>query len=198
MTVVAQVRNLAPPSSLPKQIPRQPHGVPLPPFNAQILPWAYASTPANLPSGYSADWSVWGSWMRWQGLPGDQAWLIEHAFGFLGQPKPLAYDLWTVIFTAGGLYFLLDFSEPDYIRLNCYGADTKWGDIVDGSAHIAQGFSPYRPGGYAQKCVYSCLFRQELMYEGRNRWIEQQERGGKPHPRLLITPEEMRVILLRL
>jgi len=59
--------------------------------------------------------------LRRQGTPSDRAWLLEHAFHFLGQPKSILHrdpgNGDEVLFRTGGLHFLLGDDGEDVSSL---------------------------------------------------------------------------------
>ncbi|KIM83834.1 hypothetical protein PILCRDRAFT_87817 [Piloderma croceum F 1598] len=66
--------------------------------------------------GWSMDWPEWWYWNDWLGFPGDQAWLLEEAFGYLEQPTPLAFKKFRQTFLrAGGLYLIMDCEDDDIL-----------------------------------------------------------------------------------
>ena len=143
---------------------------------------------------WSDDWSKWKLWNSWQGLPGDRAWHLEHVHHILGRPEPLLYHVneEAFIFRAGGLYFLWWAQEDD--RLEVFDVpDVSLAEIVDllqeQDWHRIRDLMP--AGAQVQVASEEMMqhYARQLDWEldtvGRNRWIEQKERGGVPPPYLI-------------
>jgi hypothetical protein len=101
------------------------------------------------------------------------------------------------IFRAGGLYFLWRaeeddeylevFDEPDVSLAQIVGllCEDDWHSIQDVTPVGAQGEVAWE----VMMQHYSRQFEWELNTVGRNRWIEQQERGGVPPSAYLVVPD---------
>jgi hypothetical protein len=150
----------------------------------------------------TSDWSDWSGWNEWLGsFPGNSAWLLEHAYGFLGEPHPLAFDYRSrqVVVRAGGLYILMDYDNDLGHSVCSFPSDMDPREIVlnppsayYGSANESlEGTleAPKSQGAYLEGLRYECMMRKE-MRGGRNRWVEQMQRGGQPHENLLVMVEE--------
>jgi hypothetical protein len=153
-----------------------------------------AKTGARIPPTWSNDWSNLGPrhMLRWQGTPGDRAWFLEHAFHFLGRPEPILYrdpekgDL--VLFRAGGLHFILgDDGEED---IHVYSDGLTLPDILGHESMMwpnkVQNINWTADREHGQ---FELLLRGEATTKGRNRWIEQKERGGSPPVSYLTVPQ---------
>jgi hypothetical protein len=130
--------------------------------------------------------------LRWQGTPGDRAWLLEHAFHFLGRPEPILYrdpgkgD--EVLFRAGGLHFLLGDDGEDDIFV--YGAELTLSDILgNGSMMWPEKVRDLNWTVDREWGQFELLLRGEARTKGRNRWIEQKKRGGSPPVSYLKVPQ---------
>ena len=147
---------------------------------------------------WSNDWSKWKLWNSWQGLPDDRAWHLEHVHHILGRPEPLLYHVKddAFIFRAGGLYFLWWAEEDDHLEVfdelevslaQIVGllCEQDWHSIQDVTPAGAQ----EEVASEEMMQHYSRQFRWELHTVGRNRWIEQQERGGVPPSAYLVMPD---------
>lgn len=181
----------------PERVLQDPASELRPSFTYAVEPWANRILGKEaVPTGYSNDWPAWEDWLDWQGLPGDRAWLISHAYGYLGRPTPLAYSVCEIFgsskvyFQAGGLYFLLDLSASEEPTLDCYDASVQWSNIVEGSVAPSHQMFPHL-SAYREARWYRYFVFDELKVNGRNRWIEQKERGGRPPAQLLRTREEL-------
>ncbi|KAJ7163897.1 hypothetical protein C8R43DRAFT_989117 [Mycena crocata] len=147
--------------------------------------------------GWSRDW-VSGypgylDWDMWQGAPSDFAWRLEHVFGFPGPVFPQAYaeddvyDCQYLLFRSGNRYFVFTVDPDRGLRSWPLGES---------------GFSVYsaEPQPYTRRTANTVCSMYKVMRSRerhgtttsgrpRNRWIEQAERGGRPHKNLLITVE---------
>ncbi|KAJ7163907.1 hypothetical protein C8R43DRAFT_989131 [Mycena crocata] len=136
-------------------------------------------------SGYPGylDWDVW------QGAPCDFAWFLEHTYGFPGPVFPQAYaeddiyDCQYLLFRSGNRYFVFA-SDPDR-GLRSWPLGT-----TDFSLSSSQPQSHACLTARTAGVMYRTMVSNEIDGESgrtRNRWIEQAERGGRPHRNLLIT-----------
>nr|GAT54747.1 predicted protein [Mycena chlorophos] len=130
------------------------------------------------------DWSEYSRVWAWQGLPGDYAWLIKHAFGFPGRVVPQFFredgdQIDIVVFRIGPRYFR--FARGD-------------------DSHFQTWPLSEHPGRYGPRFLEHLAARQittrrtaitalHAYYRGRseelharepplNRWDELKERGG--------------------
>jgi hypothetical protein len=128
-------------------------------------------------------------WNSWQGLPDDRAWHLEHVHHIFCQPEPLPYHVIdeAFIFRASGLYFLWWAEEDEHLQVfdspevslaQVIGLlyEDDWHSIRDVTLVGAQ----EEVASEEMKQHYSRQLSWELDTVGRNRWIEQQERGGMP------------------
>ncbi|KIM72583.1 hypothetical protein PILCRDRAFT_739740 [Piloderma croceum F 1598] len=153
-----------------------------------------AETGARIPPTWSNDWSNLGPrhMLRWQGTPGDRAWFLEHAFHFLGRPEPILYrdpergDL--VLFQAGGLHFILgDDGEED---IHVYSDGLTLPDILGHESMMwPNTVKDVNWTADRERGQFELLLRGEARTKGRNRWIEQKERGGSPPVSYLTVPQ---------
>ncbi|KAF7307573.1 F-box domain-containing protein [Mycena indigotica] len=121
----------------------------------------------------------WAQVYRWIGHSGDFAWSIEHEYGFPGEALPQAYtprehsaDTPCTLFRIGNRYLVED--EDGFIR--------SWPNNVDHGfvVHAADIEEPIRPTTETEDSVFWKSFRLDWQSHKprRNRWAEQQERGG--------------------
>ncbi|KAJ6492781.1 hypothetical protein C8R47DRAFT_422000 [Mycena vitilis] len=129
------------------------------------------------------------NWDAWQGNLGDNAWCLNHAFGFPILPIPQAHALYRddddtiyVIVRSGNRYLAWNQDFAGHLR--------SFETPLPQPLHSDSGqLQPYmRPTAFTEVLLQETLFRQEY-YEsgGRNRWIEHEERGGHPHKNLVDT-----------
>ncbi|KAJ7613757.1 hypothetical protein DFH06DRAFT_1369375 [Mycena polygramma] len=149
------------------------HLTPPPPFghlrpdHTLVSRWSQDTLGLELP--WRTDWfSMYWRWELWQGNPGDIAWVIENTYGFPTSIVPQAYghppynDDVDVLFRSGHRYLVYAINEVD--RLKSFPLPLPPQTV-------------FRPGS-----------RDEFHYnEGKNRWRELSERGGRPHKNLLDT-----------
>ncbi|KAJ7703914.1 hypothetical protein B0H17DRAFT_39004 [Mycena rosella] len=122
-------------------------------------------------------------WDRWQGVLGDYAWLLEHAHGFPASPVPQAHaddsntDETYVLVRSGNRYL----TRGTWVRSFPLGPlPTPLGMI------FGQEQPCLRPTAYTEASIYDAMwYREYRTTGGRNRWVEQQERGGRPHENLV-------------
>jgi hypothetical protein len=140
-------------------------------------------TKADLPQGWTNNWSEWDLWGEWQGLPGDEAWMLEHRDRFYGRPTPLAHnDKDILCVRAGGLHFLTFSSGGLRIFLPTSPLLNNFPDVQH-SATQPQEDSRYTAGLETRR--FQLLWKIENGEMGRNRWVEQKQRGGFPTSVLL-------------
>lgn len=144
---------------------------------------------------WSTDWNPgYYDCDAWQGILGDLAWRVEHAYGFPGHIIPQAYmydeycDSQRLLFRLGNRYFVYSAdAEPDE-RLRSWpvfpSARNRF--FLPSEAELE---SYTRGSALTDSDMYKSMFMGELQEtEWRNRWIEQAERGGQPHQNLLLKP----------
>ncbi|KAJ7490738.1 hypothetical protein FB451DRAFT_1552360 [Mycena latifolia] len=139
---------------------------------------------------WSTDWfSGYWDWDLWQGALADLAWRVEHQYGFPGPAIPQAYmddlnnDLQHLLFRSGNRYFLFTLGSEPELR--------SWPDAPPPRAFIISEAQPEystRRTAITEGNIYRGMHNHEMMTVRRNRWIEQAERGGQPHPNLLFMP----------
>ncbi|KAJ7108070.1 hypothetical protein C8R43DRAFT_1243587 [Mycena crocata] len=125
-------------------------------------------------------------WDQWQGNLGDTAWLLHHAYGFPGTVIPQAHtegwdaDNAYVLLRTGNRYLLFNqkFGEP----LGSFPLTLAHPPSVRYAEHQPC----LRPTAYTEMLINQRLFAEEFQGRGgRNRWVEQQGRGGRPHKNLV-------------
>lgn len=169
---------------------------PLPPFKAAAVPWAAQPSIWDLDptiprrDDFCDDWPKWKDWYKWQGLPGDDAWFLERCYGIRGRPRPLAVRKasGTVIFEAGGTYFIQYRGEGNEI-LSEYHADALLTDVFTTTSTLFSRAPPLLDVWAIPLRAYNRYERnllRENKFEQRNRWVEQEERGGRPPTTLLV------------
>ncbi|KAJ6590932.1 hypothetical protein DFH09DRAFT_190435 [Mycena vulgaris] len=138
------------------------------------------------PPGYHTDeFTGYMEWDMWQGAPNDLAWALEHAYGFPGPVHPQAYaddDEWAgqhLLFRSGQRYFAFTAQSEPNLRSWPLTPPRRFFAIGD-----AQPESMVRPTAKTEGAMYRGMLSLEIS-SGRNRWIEQAERGGRPHKNLL-------------
>src|ERR1700734_3822808 len=82
---------------------------------SQLTKAWYRIPDADVPPGWTNDWSDWNRRWAWQGLPGDSAWILEHSLHFLGRPEPLLRTRWATLFRAGGLHFIRNLEDDVFV-----------------------------------------------------------------------------------
>ncbi|KAK7017344.1 hypothetical protein R3P38DRAFT_2716808 [Favolaschia claudopus] len=133
---------------------------------------------------------------EWEGVLCDLAWKVEHAYGFSGSIVPQAwlYNKWHLVqrllFRLGDRYLV-------------YTADAPHGSGMELMSYPVYPSNRNRffdeCDAETERCTRLTATTEAEMYqrlcdietsEGaqRNRWAEQAERGGRPHPNLLVIP----------
>ncbi|KAJ7718923.1 hypothetical protein B0H16DRAFT_1608047 [Mycena metata] len=112
---------------------------------------------------------LYWDWDMWQGNLGDNAWLLSHGFGFLLPPIPQAHAFNE---DEDKPYVLLPFQLPLPRPLH---------------SRMAERHQYLRPTAFTEILVQNSMFGREHKMRRRNRWQEQQARGGQPHENLLDT-----------
>lgn len=144
------------------------------------------------------DWWSNPYWAQWTGFTGDLSWAIEHVFGFLGRVYPLAvhsqHD--TFLIKAGGRHFLF---KPNQFNLWTFDINASPLDILRGEDEDDFA-NPHHGSELVDHYSYDAFFQTDDFLEqvckeqessGRNRWVEQKARGGRPHERLLKRVERL-------
>jgi hypothetical protein len=137
------------------------------------------------------DWTRSTVWNHWQKFPGDLGWQIEHSFGFLGQICLLA-TTWEgkMFFKAGGRYFIWDAGEQELeegLKTFDGGSNVDPLNILRDEYINAHWLGNLNQAAELEAQVFEEMWAGENR-RGRNRWVEQQGRGGRPHESLLRMP----------
>lgn len=180
---------------LPIQLPRRPGLTTAVPYDSSPELAESLRSKYSLPNDvetkrWLTDWLEWHWWDLWQGNIGDHAWLVEHAFGYLGQPKLIAFNQrWPeILFEIGGLYFIMDHGN-DYMLIS-FRHGTLIEDIIDEESYrlrtVSQTTWQGRITAFMEREMFNYFWREENEVMGRNRYVEQKERGGRP-PAILLT-----------
>ncbi|KAJ6578650.1 hypothetical protein DFH09DRAFT_1310634 [Mycena vulgaris] len=128
---------------------------------------------------------MYTDWDMWQGALGDKAWLLDHAHGFPSPPIPQAHaEDWGT----DQIYVLLRSGN----RYLANGYPLRSFSLGQFPAPLGIGFSEEQPclmpTAYTDPNIFHTMWYQEYRGNGgQNRWIEQQERGGRPHENLVDT-----------
>jgi hypothetical protein len=154
---------------------------------AQLTSAWYRIPDADVPPGWSNDWGNWHLRWEWQGLPGDTAWRLEHSLHFLGRPEPLLKTDEVTLFRAGGLHFILNDEDDFFVIDNKLSLDDILANLRAGGQPIGSPGKDRSESGQNEAIQFFQIWDWEREH-GRNRWAEQQDRGGKPHPFLLSGP----------
>jgi hypothetical protein len=129
---------------------------------------------------------------RWQGVLCDFAWIVEHAYGFPGRIIPQAYmfdddyHCQNLLFRLGNRYLVHNTDSDQRLRSwPVFPSNrNRYFDIV-----LAQFESYTCLPAITEARMYTHMIWNEMNAKSRrNRWIEQAERGGRPHENLLIMP----------
>ncbi|KAJ7038950.1 hypothetical protein C8F04DRAFT_1392752 [Mycena alexandri] len=129
---------------------------------------------------------MYWDWDMWQGNLGDTAWLLSHAFGFplLPIPQAHAYD------DEADMPYVLVRSGERHLLLTHYRNPIQSFPLpLPRPLHsrLAERHQYLRPTAYTEILVQRSMFAADHRTSCRNRWREQQERGGRPHKNLLDT-----------
>lgn len=137
----------------------------------------------DIPPEWTDVWSYYLELDRWQGFPGDKAWLLEHKWNILGQPELLLYNELAILFRAGGLYYLWG---ENYLNIFVFQANVTLPDILEALREDREGdlLISTRPldHNYCAELM-SDNYTVGLILEseqGRDRGKEQSDRGGYP------------------
>ncbi|KAJ7760687.1 hypothetical protein DFH07DRAFT_957522 [Mycena maculata] len=145
---------------------------------------------------WRTDWepvytSGYWDWDQWQGVSCDWAWILEHAYGFPGRVLPQAYEddriygLQRVLLRLGNRYLTYTIqTEHDKLRSWPVVPMTRqrYFHINDSQPEL-----PTCKTAMTEGTFYKAMFTREMQETpGKNRWIEQAERGGRPHANLLV------------
>jgi hypothetical protein len=146
----------------------------------------YQIPDADIPSGWSNDWENWWRRWAWQDLPqpGDLSWRLKHSLRFLGQPEPLLYTREVTFLQAGGLYFFWNFEDQLFVINNQLSLDAILENLKGNRQPIASPGKDRSETRQNEVIQFHHIWDSEKE-DGRNRWMELQERGGKPYPFLL-------------
>ncbi|KAJ7038935.1 hypothetical protein C8F04DRAFT_331720 [Mycena alexandri] len=131
--------------------------------------------------------NMYWDWDMWQGNLGDNAWLLTHAFGFPVLPIPQAHvhdndvDETYIILRSGDRYLLFTqaFGKPIRSFELPIPRPLRSG--------LAAPHQYLRPTAHTECMVNHAMFCRDHTATRRNRWLEQQERGGRPHKNLVDT-----------
>ncbi|KAJ7748074.1 hypothetical protein B0H16DRAFT_911000 [Mycena metata] len=129
---------------------------------------------------------LYWDWDMWQGNLGDTAWFLSHAFGFPLPPIPQAHafdddeDKPYVLLRSGERHLLFTL-YLDPIRSFELPLPRPL------HSRMAERHQYLRPTAFTEILVQRSMFNREHKMSRRNRWREQQERGGQPHNNLLDT-----------
>ncbi|KAF7307571.1 F-box domain-containing protein [Mycena indigotica] len=128
---------------------------------------------------WTNEWYEDRNWVnphQWCGHPGDLAWMMEHSYGFPGEVLPQAYTPRDEAYTPCTLFRIGD----RYLAEDSDGFIVSWSNAVDHGFHVpaAQVELPLCPTARTDDEVFTKSFVVEREDRKRNRWIEQQERGG--------------------
>ncbi|KAJ6578629.1 hypothetical protein DFH09DRAFT_1276133 [Mycena vulgaris] len=132
-------------------------------------------------------YGIYTDWDMWQGALGDNAWLLDHAHGFPAPPIPQAHaedgetDQNCVLLRSGNRYLANGYPLRSFALGQLPG--------THGLGLYAAEQPCLRPTAYTDASIFHRMWYQEYRGNGgRNRWIEQQERGGgRPHGNLVDT-----------
>jgi hypothetical protein len=158
---------------------------------SQLTSGWYRIPDVDVPPGWANDWQKWRMRWAWQGRPwpSDLGWRLEHSLHFVGQPEPLLYTNQVTFFRAGGLYFFWDIEDNLCVVHNKLSLDAILADLRGDGQQIMQQWRDRSETGQNEVIQFQQIWRREREgtpdRAGRNRWAEQQERGGKPHSFLL-------------
>lgn len=123
-----------------------------------------------LPYPWRTNWDHYEECSEWQGFAGDFSWLLEHLYGFLGDPKLIAHGYDRVLFRAGGLYFCLNTELG--ITLVVFDLEVTLADISQIYLHEM----PTTHCRYAGRSM-GTSYQQRCAY--RNCWVQQTRPGGR-------------------
>jgi hypothetical protein len=162
------------------------------PYDASVTKgWKYDNlSEVDLAPHWDIEWCYSVLWNEWQSFPGDGSWLLEHAFGPIGQVRPLAFGPHgDALLRAGGLHFVMNFGAPveDVAKLYVFPASAQPRQVL-GAQVASIGEVPPRETAFLERNKFNAMWQKEVNTLGRNRWIEQKMRGGRPPPNLLIMP----------
>ncbi|KAJ7510506.1 hypothetical protein B0H11DRAFT_1191852 [Mycena galericulata] len=135
------------------------------------------------------DFAAYGyyNWDMWQGLTTDFAWRLEHAYGLPGPVIPQAYAddeiriLQHNLIRLGNRYMVFTPNSDNEVRSWSLNASMGHLDISNAEPESYTSRTALTEGG-----MYGRMLRGEIYGKGRNRWIEQAARGGRPHENTLL------------
>ncbi|KAJ7447308.1 hypothetical protein B0H11DRAFT_2248371 [Mycena galericulata] len=188
---------LLPLNSIPLELratPRPPFGEPEP-DPTLISHWSQddlgldsRTWKKNWLSGFDSYWR----WYTWQGERGDTAWLLQHAYGFPTSFIPQAFardtdfDDLHVLVRTGNCYLVFNHGDSEDV-VQSFPLDHLLGNLDPNRIHGSRQRC-ICPTAYTIRDVHVGMFSTEFhRRKGRNRWIEQQQRGGRPHNNLVNT-----------
>ncbi|KAK7055941.1 hypothetical protein R3P38DRAFT_2498831 [Favolaschia claudopus] len=131
---------------------------------------------------------------EWEGLLCDLAWKVEHAYGFAGRIIPQAWiddeyhPAQRLLFRIGNRYLVYTAeaahnSGMELMSWPVYPSNrNRLFNVCDAETERYT-----RLTATTEAEMYRRLILTEMDAE-RNRWAEQAERGGRPHPNLLVPP----------
>ncbi|KAJ7108058.1 hypothetical protein C8R43DRAFT_1044313 [Mycena crocata] len=161
------------------------------PDEAIVSDWSQDDLGVDV-SVWRTDWlsgTCW-DWDQLQGNLGDTAWLLDHAYGFPAiVPQAYATEPYTgdveIIIRSGRRYLVYTKDATSSVR-SCQSGPLPPHFRPSHAEGDPQ--SCLRPTAYTVRDVHLGMFVEEFHSQaGRNRWAEQQERGGRPHKNLLDT-----------
>ncbi|KAJ7811556.1 hypothetical protein B0H14DRAFT_2859898 [Mycena olivaceomarginata] len=162
--------------------------------NAELVPsitsgWSQDDIDRSEP--WHTDWVPSDSggylyWSLWQGVPSDSSWILERAYGFPGLIILQAY-MDEEYYYSQRLLFRLGDRYPLHQLGSCliFPSVRNRYFYVGGEQPKSYTCGPAITEGETYKVLRA---REISEAERRNRWIEQAERGGRPHENLLFTP----------
>ncbi|KAF8155294.1 hypothetical protein K438DRAFT_1862551, partial [Mycena galopus ATCC 62051] len=169
----------------------------------------WGSDDIDLRSVWSKDWDpqltddYYPYSARWQGIPTDAAWMLEHAYGLPGSVIPQAhmeedfFSLSRLLLRVGTRYLVFTSNTDPHDQLKSYpilpSIPNRFFDIREAQPELYTRRPAIKEGrlykGILRREMSPCvLYGSEPGATRRNRWIEQAERGGRPHENLLFMP----------
>jgi hypothetical protein len=115
---------------------------------------------------------------------------FQHLLRFLGQPEALLYTREVTFLRAGGLYFFWNFEDEPFVIYNKLSSDITLENLRGNGQPIASPGNNCSETGQNEVIQFHHLWDSEKE-NGRNRWVELQEKEGKPHHFLLAEVTDM-------